>query len=180
MSYVLLNGTSQKFTRHVANHLKSTLLDRYGREVIIVNDFMSDTARGQAMLNEATSPTVRPNQALSLILSQRRALINQVILPAKEQNKSVIYIGGVLDDDRYVHHTEFHTILQETQEMLQSIGGHAYPRGLIYAKDGTGALQQYRDYLKKADRLKQSMAGLQVVSYTRTFSAISKINEMFS
>lgn len=180
MSYILLNGTSQKYTRHVANNLKSTLLDRYGREVIIVSDFMSDTARGQAMYEEITSPTIRPHRALSLILEQRKALINHVILPAKEQGKSVIYIGGVLDDDRYVQHTEFHVILQENQEMLQSIGGHTYPIGAVYAKEGMGGLGLVRDYVKKVDRLKQSMAGLKTSSYTRTFSAIAKVNEMFS
>lgn len=179
MSYVLINGSSQRLVTTTARIIKSDLLAQFDRDVIVVHDFMSETTRGQAMLAEAQSPSVRPIRALTLVLEQRKALIRDVILPAVDKGKGVIYIGGVLDDERYIRNTGFHSILKENQEMLQSLGGHCYPVGCIHVKDVGDSQHQVREYFKRAERMRNSMAGLKLINYSYTQGTLHKINDLF-
>lgn len=179
MSYVLVNAARLEDAHNTACLIKAKLHLNFGRRSIIVKDFMSETERGQAMYEEVTKRNIRGVRALSIILEQRKALIKQVILPAVEKGFAVIYVGGVLDDTRYVKTIEFHDILKENQEMLQSIGGHTYPLGAVYAKSVIDSPNTSRGYNKRADRLLQSMAGLKLISYDSSYSTMNKINCLF-
>lgn len=179
MSYVLVNSSSQKHAENVACEIKAKLHLNFNRRSIIVRDFMSETERGQAMYAEITKQNIRGVRALAILLEQRKALIKQVILPAVDSGLAVIYVGGVLDDTRYVKTIEFHDILKENQEMLQSIGGHTYPHGAVYAKDVLDSPNTSRGYNKRVDRLLQSMAGLKLITYDRSYSTMTKINALF-
>lgn len=180
MPYILLNAPNSILAKKTAHVIKSDLLGNFNREVIIVNDFMSVTVKGLKMLEQVQDRTTSPARALALILTQRKALMEQVVLPAMESGKGVIYIGGVLDDLRYAKVTRFQDILRETQELLQSIGGHAYPVGAVYVKDPRQSLTTTRDYFQKAERLRDSMAGLKLIDYSRSLSDLSVINDLFN
>jgi hypothetical protein len=179
MSYVLINGSSLDCATSAAYDIKAKLHINFDRRVLIVKDFMSETERGQAMFAEIQKTNIRSVRALSIILEQRKALIKQVILPAVDRGEKVIYIGGVLDDVRYCRTMEFHDILKENQELLQSIGGHAYPLGSIYVKDRMASPNTSRGYYKRVGRLAASMAGLKLVNYDPSHGCMSKISAMF-
>jgi hypothetical protein len=179
MSYVLVNSSSLQVAEQAACDIKAKLHLNFGRRSIIVRDFMSETERGQAMYAEITKKNVRGARALAIILEQRKALIKQVILPAVDKGIVVIYVGGVLDDTRYVKTLEFHEILKENQEMLQSIGGHTYPLGAVYAKCVMDSPNTSRGYNKRVDRMLQSMAGLKLIGYDPSYNTMNKINSLF-
>lgn len=179
MSYVLVNSASLRDAQSAACDIKAKLHMHFDRDVLIVEDFMSETERGQALFEEIKRPNIRGARALSIILEQRKALIKEVIIPAVNQGQQVVYVGGVLDDTRYVRTIEFHDILKENQEMLQSLGGFTYPRGAIYVKHPADSPNTCRGYFKRCDRLMASMAGLKLVNYDYRHGTMIKINDMF-
>ena len=179
MSYVLVNSVRLQDAQGAACDIKAKLHQHFNRDVLIVEDFMSETIRGQALFEEIKRPNIRGVRALSIILEQRKALIKEVIIPTVSKGKQVIYVGGVLDDTRYVRTVEFHDILKENQEMLQSLGGFTYPQGAVYVKHPADSPNACRGYFKRVDKLTASMAGLKLANYDYRHATMIKINAMF-
>lgn len=178
MSYILLNGGNSKLTEATAKTIKSDLLGSFNREVIIVKDFMSVTPKGLKMAEEAIYHKTPPARALALVLTQRKALIEEVLLPAIKSGKSVIYIGGVIDDLRYARGFNFADILKATNSLLGSTNMNQ-PSGLVYVKEPGQSITRTRDYLSKAEQIRGSVPGLQLQDYSRNQVALREINELF-
>lgn len=179
MSYVLVNSSSLRPAEQAACEIKVKLQTHFEEDVLIVSDFMSETARGQALYREIQMPSVRTARAMEIILEQRKAILQCLVAPAVAKGTRVLYVGGILDDSRYAKIMEFHDILKANQEALAELGDLAQPLGAVYAKHTLDLPNVSRGYYKRADRLMGNKAGMKLVNYDQAHATLIKIHSLF-
>lgn len=167
MKYFLVNGSNWIKTSLACTMIKYDLTHWFGKQVEIVNDLHSSDLIDPEFHDLMVGKSLKPHQKLSLILDRRKTLMTDVILPAMNTGKIVLYAGGVLNDTQFIKPEElsFQAILRENLEMLQSIGGVAYPTGAIRTKTIHDCLTDQHAYHERADLLASSVSRFKQTTY---------------
>lgn len=167
MKYFLVNGGSAIKTGIACTMIKYDLTHWFGRDVEIVKDGYSSSIENFEDYDLMSSDALKPHQKLSMILERRKKLMTEQILPAMNSGKIVLYAGGLLDDGIFVDEDviPFQTILKENLEMLQSIGGVAYPTGTIHSRIGFAANAIAPKYEARVDLLASAVSRLKRATY---------------
>lgn len=174
MHYFLVNGSNFILTEVACGMIGKVLFQQFGVQTQVVTDpwlfdpASEQTQEGSELLLKLTHMDVRPQDKLSLILDQRERLMKEVIIPAMGDGKVVLYHGGFLNDDQFIDKDQipYDLVLRENMEMLQSIGGIAYPAGSIVVQAVSGVLEDVSVFEKKARQLGESMARFKQLRYT--------------
>lgn len=174
MHYFLVNGSNFILTEVNCALIGEVLLQQHGVKSLVVTDpWLFDptgehTKEGSELLLKLTHIDVRPQDKLSLILERRERLMKEVIIPAMGEGYVVFYHGGFLGDDQFIDKDQipFDVVLRENMEMLQSIGGIAYPAGSVVTQAVTGVMEEVLAFERKARQLGSSMARFKQLRYT--------------
>lgn len=169
MKYFLVTGDSWIRTSIACTMIKYDLVHWFGKQVEIVNDLHASDLTDPDIHDLMLGNSLKPHQKLSMILERRKTLMTDVILPAMNDGKIVLYAGGILNDSQFIKPEElsFHAILRENLEMLQSIGGVAYPTGAIRTKTIHDSLPEQHAYHERANLLASSVSRFKQATYHR-------------
>lgn len=177
MHYYLVNGTSQLNVINGAHSIKYHLTESHKAKVKVISDPWLNLTTAMAtpqdiedLLIKLRRADVRSQDKLSLILERRERLMHEEILPAMSDGYIVLYDGGFLLDHVFIDDqvVPFETVLRENLEMLQCIGGVAYPAGSIVIQTPEDSLDMIVPFEQRARKLGESMSRFKRLRYTAT------------
>jgi hypothetical protein len=172
MHYFLVNGTNFTVTEAVCDKISEVLSVQYKAKVETITDPWLDSQNSDSEAKELrvklTHMDVKPQEKLSLILDWRERLMKEVVVPAMGEGNIVLYHGGFLQDDLFIDKTQipFDLVLRENLEMLQSIGGIAYPAGSVVVQSTLNKLEEITLFEEKARKLGESMSRFKRLRHT--------------
>jgi hypothetical protein len=117
-----------------------------------------------------THPDKSNEEKIVALLEARSKFYKETLLPALGQYEVVLVKGGLIHDMRWMDYRmdSFQTVLKENLEMLQSLGGVAYPAGVILVKgvDEVDLVEGYFELFEtRAQRMGDAMSRFKYVQY---------------
>jgi hypothetical protein len=117
-----------------------------------------------------THPDKSNEEKIVALLEARSKFYKATLLPCLDECEIVLVKGGMIHDMRWMDYKvdSFQTVLKENLEMLQSLGGIAYPAGviLVEGKDETDPIEGYKEMFEtRAQRMGDAMSRFKYVNY---------------
>jgi len=118
-----------------------------------------------------THPEKSNEAKIAALLDARSKFYKETLLPGLGEYEIILVRGGIIHDMRWMdyRYDSFQTVLRENLEMLQSLGGVAYPAGVILA-DKLGEDCIVEDYAERfserACRMGDAMSRFKCLHYT--------------
>lgn len=172
MHYFNVDGQNELTVTYAIDQIKDKLTLE-GKTVAIC----SDVGVGSNALSDdrelwmtLTHPTKGNEEKIVALLEARSKFYKETLLPAFDKYEIVLVKGGLIHDMRWMDYTvdSFQTVLKENLEMLQSLGGVAYPAGVILVKgtDEEDLVEGYTELFEtRAHRMGDAMSRFKYVQY---------------
>lgn len=172
MHYFNVDGQTELTVNAAIEQIKDRLTLQ-GKKVAIC----ADVGVGSNALSEdrtlwltLTHPDKSNEEKIVALLEARSKFYKETLLPCLAECEIVLVKGGLIHDMRWMDYEvdSFQTVLKENLEMLQSLGGIAYPAGAILVK-GTEEVDLIEGYTElfetRAQRMGDAMSRFKYIQY---------------